>query len=196
MPRTPKKSTIINNSNHDPKFEWKNDILWYKGMIYLNWKSKSKVKEIKESHDSPAVGHVRFFKYYYNGGRSFFFKLMQKYIQQYVAKCNKCQRNKCENILTPGLLQPLHIPNQKWEEISMDFIDGLPPSEGKGNILVVVDRLTKFSHFMAIKKQTWQNKLLMYFAKISTNYKASQKSLSATEMQNLMENFLGNFSNK
>ena len=94
---------------------------------------------MKESHDSPTAGHVGFFKYYYNARRSFFWKGMQKYIQQYVAECDKCQRNKSENVLTPGLLHPIHIPNQKHEEISMEFIDGLPPSEGKEKILVVVD---------------------------------------------------------
>ena len=71
-------STIINNSNHDSKFEWKNDILWYKGRIYLNSNSKFKVKAIKESHDSPAAGHVGFFKSYYNARRSYFSKGMQK----------------------------------------------------------------------------------------------------------------------
>ena len=151
---------------------------------------------MKESHDSPAAGHVGFFKYYYNARRSFFCKGLQNDIQQYVVECDNCQRNKSENVLTPGLIQPLHIPNQKWEEISMDFIDGLPPSKGKDKILVVVDRLTKFSHFMAIKKQTWQNKLQKYFAKMSTNCMASQKSSSATKMQNLMENFGGNSLNK
>ena len=45
--KDPETSTIINNSNRDPKFEWKNDILWYKGRIYLNSNSKFKVKEIK-----------------------------------------------------------------------------------------------------------------------------------------------------
>ena len=94
---------------------------------------------------------VGFFKSYYNARRSFFWKGMQKDIQQYVAECNKFHRNKNENVLTPGLLHPLHIPNQKWEEISMDFIDGLSLSEGKDKIFVVVDRLTKFAHFMAIK---------------------------------------------
>ena len=69
--KDPETSTIINNSNHDPKFEWKNDILWYKGRIYLNSNSKFKVKVMKESHDSPATGHVGFFKSYYNARRSF-----------------------------------------------------------------------------------------------------------------------------
>ena len=54
--------------------------------------------------------------------------------------------------MTPGLLHPLHIPTQKWEEISMDFIEGLPLSKGKDKIFMVVDRLKKYAHFMGIKK--------------------------------------------
>jgi hypothetical protein len=53
---------------------------------------------------------------------------MSEDIQKYVAKCDLFQINKSENILTPEVLHPLHIPNQKWEEISMDFIEGLPIS--------------------------------------------------------------------
>ena len=73
-------------------------------------------------------------------------------IQKYVAECDLCQRNKSENILTPGVLHPLHILNKKSEEISMDFIEGLPILEGKDKILVIVDRLTKYAHFMGVRK--------------------------------------------
>jgi hypothetical protein len=50
-----------------------------------------------------------------------------------------------ETIKTPGLLQPLSIPSQHWEEDFMDFITGLPKSEGKSVIMVIVDRLTKYA---------------------------------------------------
>jgi hypothetical protein len=55
-----------------------------------------------------------------------------------------------ETIKTPGLLQPLSIPSQHWEEVSMDFIIGLLKSEGKSVIMVIVDRLTKYAHFCAL----------------------------------------------
>jgi hypothetical protein len=55
-----------------------------------------------------------------------------------------------ETIKTPGLLQPLSIPSQCWEEASMDFITGLPKSKGKSVIMVIVDRLTKYAHFCAL----------------------------------------------
>ena len=108
---------------------------------------------------------VGFFKSYYNARRSFFWKGMQKDIQQYVVECGKFWRNKRENVLTPRLVHPLHIPNQKWEDISMDFINGLPPSKGKEKIFVVVDRLTKFAHFMEIKMIDTEKKIANIFLK-------------------------------
>jgi hypothetical protein len=66
-----------------------------------------------------------------------------------VSECVVCQQNKGETIKT-GLLQPLAIPSQHWEEVSMDFITGLPKYEGNTVIMVVVDRLTKYAHFFSL----------------------------------------------
>lgn len=64
--------------------------------------------------------------------------------------CAVCQRNKSEHTPYPGLLQPIPIPEMVWTHISMDFIEGLPRSGDKEAILVVVDRFTKYSHFIAL----------------------------------------------
>jgi hypothetical protein len=75
---------------------------------------------------------------------------MKKSVETFVAECPVCQRSKFENCPYPSLLTPLPIPEIAWSFISMDFNEGLPKFEGKDTILVVVDRLTKFAHFLAL----------------------------------------------
>jgi hypothetical protein len=77
---------------------------------------------------------------------------MKREIAEYVAICDSCQRIKAEHQRPAGLLQPLQIPQWKWDEIGMDFIVGLPRTRiGYDSILVVVDRLTKAAHFIPVK---------------------------------------------
>lgn len=76
--------------------------------------------------------------------------MMQQDIVKYVQQCANCQRNKHDNLPYPGLLQPLPIPTQVWTHINMDFLECLPISDGCDAILVVVDRLSKMGHFMAL----------------------------------------------
>lgn len=80
----------------------------------------------------------------------FYWPHMKNDIIQFVQQCPTCQRTKHENLPYPGLLQPLPIPERPWLHINMDFVGGLPISEHCDTILVVVDRLTKMGHFMAV----------------------------------------------
>ncbi|GJZ52664.1 putative mitochondrial protein [Tanacetum coccineum] len=77
-------------------------------------------------------------------------KKMRKEVKQFMRDYEIFQRYKPNLEAYPGLLQPLSIPTSIWTSISMDFIKGLPKSRGKDVILVVVDRLSKYSHFMAL----------------------------------------------
>lgn len=69
---------------------------------------------------------------------------------KYVQSCDVCQRIKTGNHFPQGLLQPLPVPKQIWEDISLDFVEGLPNSDGKDCIMVVIDRFTKVGHFIAL----------------------------------------------
>ena len=77
---------------------------------------------------------------------------MKRDIARYVSTCLTCHRVKEEHQRPRGVLQPIQIPKWKWEDISMDFIVGLPrTTNGFDTIWVIVDRLTKSAHFLAIR---------------------------------------------
>jgi transposase InsO family protein len=80
----------------------------------------------------------------------FSWKGLKEDVINHVKECTTCQANKNEHTHPAGLLQSLPIPEHKWESISMDFIIGMPKTQGKDYIFVVVDRLTKFANFLAI----------------------------------------------
>ena len=69
-----------------------------------------------------------------------------------MSECDICRRVKASHLRPAGTLQPLSISEWKWEDISMDFIVGLPRTQkGYDSIWVIVDRLTKAAHFLPVK---------------------------------------------
>jgi len=125
-----------------------NSQLLYRGKVFVpttdNWRSKM----ISELHDGVMGGHASKTRTYQRVKRNFAWPGMLKDIKFFIANCHTCHLNHYEAQTPPGLLQPNHIPEKAWSGISMDFIDGLPVSNGKTVIWVVVDRLTKVAHFI------------------------------------------------
>ena len=82
----------------------------------------------------------------------FFWPNMKKEVAEYLARCLECQQVKGEHQHPAGLLQPLPIPQWKWETISMDFITQLPKNfRQHDSIMVGVDKLRKVAHFIPVK---------------------------------------------
>ncbi|WVZ58375.1 hypothetical protein U9M48_008654 [Paspalum notatum var. saurae] len=104
-----------------------------------------------EAHDTAYSIHPGSTKMYHDLKERFWWYGMKRVVAEYVAVCDTSQRVKAEHQRPAGLLQPLKIPEWKWEEISMDFIVGLPRTQkGYNSIWVVVDRLTKVAHFIPV----------------------------------------------
>jgi transposase InsO family protein len=105
---------------------------------------------LQETHDSAIGGHSGVAMTYHRLHQHFSWPLMKQDVHQYIRSCPTCQLTKNEHVHSPGLLQPLPIPETAWSSIGIDFITDLPKSNGKDVIMVVVDRLTKYSHFIAL----------------------------------------------
>jgi hypothetical protein len=94
---------------------------------------------------------------------------LKRDVVEYVALCDTCQRVKAEYQRPTRLLQPMYIPEWKWEEVGMDFIVGLPCTQrGFDSIRVIVDRLTKIAHFILVKTSYSSAKLVeLYMERIN-----------------------------
>jgi hypothetical protein len=62
-----------------------------------------------------------------------------------------CQQAKPERVKYPGLLEPLPTPSAAWQMVTMDFLEGLPTSGHANSIMVVVDKFTRFAHFIPLR---------------------------------------------
>ncbi|CCF49783.1 uncharacterized protein UHO2_05817 [Ustilago hordei] len=117
-----------------------------------------------QCHDGITAGHVGRDATIKAAQRHYWWPNMTAWIADYVASCPVCARYKAPHHRPYGLLQPLATPDRPWGSISLDFIEGLPPSKKYDSktydsILVIVDRLTKFAilaptHKTVTAKQT------------------------------------------
>lgn len=83
--------------------------------------------------------------------RFFYWPQMESHIQDWVSNCFVCQQAKAERVPYPGLLQPLEVPEGAWQVVTLDFFEGLPSSSNHNCILVIVDKFSKYAHFIRLK---------------------------------------------
>ena len=82
--------------------------------------------------------------------RDFHFPNMRRLVQDFVRACPTCQRYKSEHLHPAGLLMPLPVPQSVWADVGLDFVEALPRVGGKSVILTVVDRFSKYCHFIPL----------------------------------------------
>ena len=122
-----------------------------KATVYLSSTSTLISKIMVDCHSSPIGGHFGFHRTLSCINHNFFWSNMCGMIKDFLHQCDVCRWFKIDCMKPRGLFQPLPVPTQMWTDISMDFIEGLPSSNGYTAIMVVVDRLKKYAHFVALK---------------------------------------------
>ncbi|KAB2625910.1 S ribonuclease [Pyrus ussuriensis x Pyrus communis] len=122
-------------------------------------------KEIlDEAHISAYAMHPGATKIYHTIRPFYYWPGMKREIAEYVSRCAVCQQVKAERKKPFGLLQPLPVPEWKWENITMDFVYKLPRTQnGFDGIWVIVDRLTKSAHFIPVREKYSLSRLVELF---------------------------------
>ncbi|KAK1628506.1 hypothetical protein QYE76_002821 [Lolium multiflorum] len=156
------------------------DSLYFQKRICVPDDPEVKSIILKEAHETPYSIHPGSTKMYMDLKEMFWWNNMKREIAQYVSECHTCQRVKAEHQSPAGLLKPLEIPEWKWDEIGMDFVTGLPmTSKKKDMIWVIVDRLTKSAHFIAVNTKDTAEKLVdIYVKEIVSKHGVPKKIVS------------------
>ena len=127
--------------------------LHYRGLLYVPEYHALQMHLCRLHHDSSIAGHLGMGNTYELLHRSYYWPDMQGFVQRYVRHCHVCKRSKAFRFKKQGVLQPLLMPEQRWQDISIDFVTGIPEVKGYDAILNVVDRLSKERHYIGTTKE-------------------------------------------
>ncbi|KAH9752935.1 hypothetical protein KPL71_014903 [Citrus sinensis] len=137
------REDITSGTQSHVGFSVEHGVLFYKSRLVIPQTTKLLFALIGEFHTTPIGGHSGETKTYQRLAAELYWIGMRKDVTRFVRECTICQQNKYLATTPAGLLQPIRLPAQVWEEVTLDFIERLPRSEGWDAILVVVDRLSK-----------------------------------------------------
>jgi len=128
--------------------------IYYKDKLFLPPDDELRTQVIYRTHSTGPAGHPGRTKTLDLLSRTYWWPRMSRDVEEYVRACELCVRTKSPRSLPQGFLQPLPVPFRAWSDISVDYITPLPTCERHGtkykHILVVVCRLTKMRHFIAV----------------------------------------------
>jgi hypothetical protein len=132
-----------------------NDLWYLGGLLVIPDDEQVKLTVMTECHDTPYAGHVGRAKTLHNVRKNFWWPGMHRDVRRFVATCDSCQLVKPSNRLPVGLLQPLPVPGDTWDSVSMDLIVSLPQTAaGFTAIAVFVDRLSKMVRLAPCRDDT------------------------------------------
>ncbi|GJT30033.1 putative nucleotidyltransferase, ribonuclease H [Tanacetum coccineum] len=159
----PRRENVLAKELHglDQQMERKEDgSLYFMDKIWVPLVGDVRMVILNEAHKSKYSVHPGADKMYHDLRDIYWWPGMKRDIAIYVSKCLTCAKVRAEHQRPSGLLQQPEIPEWKWDKIIMDLITKLPRSRsGHDAIWVIVDRLTKSAHFLAIHEDFSTEKL-------------------------------------
>ena len=168
-------------------FKVRNGIVLVNGRYFIPLKKELRIELLIINHDNQS--HIGVQKSYELLSRSFYWKNMFNDVQDYIRQCVKCQRSKPINQLPHGLLQPLKIPDDRWQSVAIDFITGLPKSNGFDAIMTVTDRLTKMVHILPCHKNATAIDIAKLFIKHVVRHHGIAQSIVSDRDPKFVSNF-------
>ncbi|GJP84926.1 hypothetical protein CLOP_g14969, partial [Closterium sp. NIES-67] len=131
--------------------QWDNDIAYRKGSMKIWVPNYPPLRQLllEEYHDVLYAGHFGSNKTLTGIAKHYYWPHMADDVQKFVTSCTTCQRMKSSKHKKAGLLQPLPVPEEPWQVVSLDCITELPTTtSGHDAILVVIDKFSKMGHFI------------------------------------------------
>ena len=127
--------------------------LYYYGIkrLYIPNLDDLRISLLFDHHDIPTAGHQGFSRTLDSLKKNFYWETLREDTMKYVVSCDSCQRVKASNTSPAGLLQPLPIPEDRFETLCLDFME-LPESVGFDAAMIMVDKLTKLITIVPTKK--------------------------------------------
>ena len=143
-------------------------VVFFENRLVVPKKQHLRQLILKEAHESPLTIHPGSTKMYQDLRQRFWWTRMKREIAEFIAKCDICRRVKAEHQRPAGTLQPLAIPEWKWDKVGMDFITGFPRTKrGNNAIFVVIDCLSKVAHFLPVQESITASQLAdLYISRI------------------------------
>ena len=127
--------------------------LHYRGLLYVPNYHALQMHLCRIHHDTPVASHLGIGNIYKLLHRNYYWPDMQRFVRRYVCHCHVCKRSKGSRFKKQGVLQPLLVPKQRWQHISIDLVTGIPKAQGCDAILNVVDRLSKERYYIGTTKK-------------------------------------------
>ena len=135
-------------------------ILYFQNKLCVPDDKELKKKLLFEAHNTVFTMHPGGNKMYQDLKQFYWWKGMKRDVIEYVSKRLTCQQDKVEHQVPKGLLNPLPIPQWKWDNITMDFVSGFPLTQQKhDSVWVIVDKLTKSAHFIPVRMDCSMDRL-------------------------------------